>query len=165
LTEAIATFSPPTDAPRAELARLCRQICLAREQGATAAGKSLDDDLSQALSSIRTTYGIESVHENDLLDLYRTEYTRVADASLLAELIAPKIAARLRAEGTFTDAPPSQSASPARPPTSPAAPRPLSASSTLPAAPAAPPGIADLLDGMLEQDREDERTRRTGSRR
>jgi hypothetical protein len=154
------------DAPRVELARLCRQICLTREKSASeSALNSLDHDLAEALATVRAAHGPDSIHENDLLDLFRAEQLRVTDAALLAELLAPKLAAFLRttglsaspfAESIARPAPPA-SAAPARPP--------LSASSPLPAAPAGPPGIADLLDGMLEQDRRDERTRRPGARR
>lgn len=155
------------DAPRAELARLCRQICLTRENSAPARpdDRSLDAALAEALAAVRATHGPDSIHENDLLDLYRAEQLRVTDATLLAELLAPKLAAFLRTTGSaspFSEFParpadPAPAAAQARPP--------LSASSPLPAAPAGPLGIADLLDGMLEQDREHERTRRTGPRR
>ncbi|MGC4071744.1 MAG: hypothetical protein QM760_04375 [Nibricoccus sp.] len=153
------------DAPRVELARLCRQICLGLEAEPSAATRSLDHDLSDALATVRAVHGPDSIHENDLLDLFRAERLRVSDASLLAELLAPKLAAFLRTTGLsaspFAETAPRTASMPA-----PAASRPpLSASSPLPAAPTGPLGIADLLDGMLEQDRENERTRRTGPRR
>jgi hypothetical protein len=158
------------DAPRAELARLCRQICLGLETEAPASTRSLDHELSEALATVRAVHGPDSIHENDLLDLFRAEQLRVTDAALLAELLAPKLAAFMRSTGLsaspFAEVPP-RAPSPATPSPSALAPTrpPLSASSPLPAAPAGPPGIADLLDGMLEQDRHDERTRRTGPRR
>jgi hypothetical protein len=155
------------DAPRVELARLCRQICLGMETAGGPSGHSLDIALSEALATVRAAHGPDSIHENDLLDLFRAEQLRVTDATLLAELLAPKLAAFLRTAGLssapFPGATPRTAATttPAPAPSRP----PLSASSPLPAAPAGPPGIADLLDGMLEQDRHDERTRRTGPRR
>jgi hypothetical protein len=164
LTAVSAIPFATTDAPRAELARLCRQICLGLETDALAAG-SLDHDLSEALATVRAAHGSDSIHESDLLDLFRAEQLRVTDAAVLAELLAPKIAAYLRTHGL--SASPFAEAAPRAPAISPAPPRspPFSASSPLPAAPAGPPGIADLLDGMLEQDRHDARTHRTGLRR
>ncbi len=156
------------DAPRVELARLCRQICLNRETSAPGhSGSSLDTELSEALAAVRATHGPDSIHENDLLDLFRAERLRVTDATLLAELLAPKLAAFLRTTGSTSPFPNLSARPAAAPPASAAAPTrpPLSASSPLPAAPTGPLGIADLLDGMLEQDRENERTRRTGPRR
>jgi hypothetical protein len=161
LTAASAISLPDTSAPRAELARLCRQICLQRHDHEASKKGTLDRELAEALATVRATHGTESVHENDLLDLLRAEQLRVADASVLAEILAPKIAAYLRQHGLSNAAPPSAADSPRPTPARPS----LSASSTLPAAPAGPPDIADLLDGMLEQDRHEERTRRTGSRR
>ncbi|ATC62801.1 hypothetical protein CMV30_01810 [Nibricoccus aquaticus] len=156
------------DAPRIELARLCRQICLNIETSAPADHHALDRDLAEALATVRAAHGPDSIHENDLLDLYRAEQLRVTDAALLAELLAPKLAAFLRNHGLSSSpfpgfTPPSAAPFPA--PQSAPARSPLSASSPLPAAPAGPLGIADLLDGMLEQDRRDERTRRPGARR
>jgi hypothetical protein len=153
------------DAPRVELARLCRQICLGLETEPSPATRSLDHDLSEALATVRAVHGPDSIHENDLLDLFRAEQLRVTDATLLAELLAPKLAAFLRTAGLSPSPFAETHARPASvPPVAHGRP-PLSASSPLPAAPAGPPGIADLLDGMLEQDRHDERTRRTGPRR
>ena len=163
MTAATATLPAFVDAPRAELARLCRQICLLRENAAPAPESSLDHDLAEALATVRSLHGADSVHEEDLLDLFRAEQLRVTDAALLAELLAPKLAAYFRAHGLSANPFPESVARAAA-----AAPRPplsASASPPLPAAPAGPPGIADLLDGMLEQDRHDERTRRPGARR
>jgi hypothetical protein len=171
LTAASAIFPPELSAPRADLARLCRQICIQFNVGhATPADTgALDRELADALAAVRARHGDASIHENDLLDVYRSEQLRVADATLLAELLAPKIAAHLRTHGSLTPNPTDASrvnADTATPSRAGSQPRPsLSASSTLPAAPAGPPNIADLLDGMLEQDRHEERTRRTGPRR
>jgi hypothetical protein len=165
LTAVSAIPFAPVDAPRAELARLCRQICLGLETDAPDTGSALDRELAKALDSVRDIHGPNSIHEDDLLDLFRAEQLRVTNAAVLAELLAPKLAAYLRTHGLAPSAsgpsPAPRAAASSSAPTRP----PLSASSTLPAAPAGPPGIADLLDGMLEQDRQDERTRRTGQRR
>jgi hypothetical protein len=167
LTAATAIPYASLDASRAELARRCREICLALETSGAGAASSLENDLSQALTAVRETFGADSVHEEDLLDLFRAEQTRVTDASILAELLAPRLTAWLEAHKSPSTPVPASTNSP-RHETAPSftapAPRPLSASSPLPA-PAGPPGIADLLDGMLEQDRQDERNRRTGQRR
>jgi hypothetical protein len=162
LTAASAISPSELSAPRSELARLCRQICLQRHDSPAAGAGTLDGELADALATVRAAHGDASVHEDDLLDLFRAEQLRVADASVLAEILAPKVAAYLRQHGLTTAAAPAASGDSPRPTS---ARPPLSASSTLPAAPAGPPNIADLLDGMLEQDRHDERTRRTGSRR
>ena len=165
MTAATAIPYASLDAPRAELARRCREICLASQLSESGPATSLERDLSQALAGVRGMFGSESVHEEDLLELFRTEQARVADASILAELLAPRLAAWF--ENHHASAVPAASAQPRQEKSTDVSPperRPLSASSTLPA-PAGPPGIADLLDGMLEQDRQAERTGRTGSRR
>jgi hypothetical protein len=172
LTAVSAIPFPAIDAARAELAKRCRQICLAIEiTDAPTKLRSIDHELADALAAVRAAHGPDSVHEDDLLDLFRAEQLRVTDAAVLAELLAPKLAAYLRKHGLTHKPVAAPSASepfapaPSATAKSAAEHAPLSASSTLPAAPAGPPGIADLLDGMLEQDRHEERTRRTGPRR
>ena len=82
-TLSVLTDNPPKifaldDAPRAELARLCRQICLTRESN-PAPATSVDSELSSALFSVRETYGLTSVSEDDLIEIFRLEQERVAN--------------------------------------------------------------------------------------
>ncbi len=137
-------------APRAELARLCRQICLAREQKSLSP-VTAEDEFLAALTTVRATYGPASVDENDLREVVAIEESRVADAAVLAELIASRIS-------TASPIPPASSGT--RPTISAGA---TAIASSLPPTgtpPVAPPSlnIADLIDGMLMQEKRDVRT-------
>ncbi len=140
-----STFPKPfvlQGAPRAELARLCRHICLAREKGAMSP-VTAEDEFLLALATARATYGPASINEDDLKEIVATEESRVADASVIAELIASRLAAQQ--------------------PTAPAA-APHPATARTPSAPpfstgnsSSPLSIADLIDGMLSQEKRDVR--------
>jgi len=133
-------------APRAELARLCRQICLAREQG-TMSPVTAEDEFLLALTTVRATYGQASINETDLKEIVATEESRVADAAVIAELIATRMAGRQLE-------PAAQTRTPAREDTP--SPRPLPVPAA--ASPSTSPfSIADLIDGMLAQEKRDVR--------
>ena len=135
-------------APRAELARLCRQICLAREQG-TMSPVTAEEEFLLALTTVRATYGTASINETDLKDIVTIEESRVADAVVIAELIAT----RINAQQTQTGAQPS-TFSQAQEDTSPPLPTPI----PFPSSASTPPlSIADLIEGMLTQERRDVR--------
>jgi hypothetical protein len=145
------TDNPPKifaldDAPRAELARLCRQICLTRETNPAPAA-SVDSELSSALLSVRETFGLTSVSEDDLIEVFRLEQERVANASVMVELLAPRLASLLQRRLSLAPSPGILSKSAASSSVSETT-RPVAS-----AAPEGPPGIADLIDGMLDQER------------
>ena len=107
----------------------------------------MDSELSSALFSVRETYGLTSVSEDDLVEIFRLEQERVANASVLVELLAPRLASLLQRRlsitpSTSVSSKPAASSSPAE-----------TTRPTAPAAPEGPPGIADLIDGMLDQER------------
>jgi len=110
-----------------------------------------EDEFLLALATARATYGPASINEDDLKEIVATEESRVADASVIAELLASRLAAQ----------PPPAPATAPQPVTlgTPSAPR-----ATTPTAPpfqtgnsSSPPSIADLIDGMLSQEKRDVR--------
>jgi hypothetical protein len=121
--------------------RLYRRICVLRATGRDADASVLErEDLSRALSAARAATD-SPVNETTLL---AAESDRVADAGVLADVLAPLLAERLRADAPTPIA--AVSAEPASTAVSTLTPltRPPRASV---------PGIADLIDGMLSQER------------
>ena len=154
MTAATVHIFAATSAARAELGRLCRQFCLTRENAASTALPSLDEELARAVESVRAQHGSDSISDDEALECLHAEQARVADARVLAELIAARLA---QSPATApSSAPSSASTAPAPRPRTPLS---TSAAATAPAR-SGPPDIADLLDGMLAQDRANERTRR-----
>lgn len=106
----------------------------------------------QALADIHAQFGVDNLTEEDLWEIVRVEEKRVADASVLAEILLPRLLTSLR-----TKLPGSAITTSLAPPTAPS-PEPRSSP------PAAPLGIADLLEGMLDQQRSELRSRSSKSR-
>ncbi|MBK9990828.1 MAG: hypothetical protein IPP19_08875 [Verrucomicrobia bacterium] len=131
-------------APRAELARRCRHICLAREHG-TMTPATAEEEFLQALTSVRATYGITSIDEDALKEIVATEGNRVADAFVIAELIASRLAAQQPATISISATPKTSISKP-----------PPSAPTTFPTGNSSSPlSIADFIDGMLSQEKRD----------
>ena len=146
MTAAISSFPIVLDAPRAELARLCRKIWVDREKSGQQV-LSPEADFQQALIEIHTRFGADTLTEEDLWEIVRVEEKRVTDAFVLAELLLPRLLTVLRAKLPGLAAPS-------------LAPLPATASPEPRASPpAAPLGIADLLEGMLDQQRSELRSR------
>lgn len=132
------------DLPRAELSRRCRQIWIDHERNPHG---SLENDFVSALGEIQTRHGDAAPSEDDLWEIVRTEYDRVAQASSVAELLLPRISSLLQER----------------------APSPINHASPHTEAPVTPSGasrapisnIADLIEGMLDQQRDE--TRRAGN--
>lgn len=134
--------TPAISAAKVELARTCRQICVRRELSTSAAAK-IDEELEAALAEVRATFGADSVTYDDLVDIFQVESQRVADAVVLAEMIVPRLQSVLN-RGTAPAVAEKSGAKTARrtdekPKPAPAAARGLS--------------IADMIDGMLDQER------------
>lgn len=129
---------PDVLAARFELARLCRKICLSRELN-PATTATIDDEMEAALATVRASFGPESVSSDDLLDLFQTETKRVADAAALAEIIIPRL------QNALARAPISN------PEVTTKTPRPRIEEK--PKMPAGGLNIADMIDGMLDQER------------
>jgi hypothetical protein len=108
-----------------------------------------EEEFLLALTTVRATYGTGSINETDLKDIVTIEESRVADAVVIAELIAT----RINAQQTQTSVQPSTS-SQAQEDTSPPLPTPI----PFPSSVSTPPlSVADLIEGMLTQERRDVR--------
>lgn len=108
-------------------------------------------DLSRALAAARLATAPEGL--NDEAAVFAQEEDRVASAEVLADLVAPRIAEHLRTEVAPIAAPAARATGlPSAPAAAAIAPAPLA---TAPARPPGTdvPGIADLIDSMLAQQR------------
>lgn len=130
------TLPFPAESPLDDLRRLYRRICVLRQGRRLTEALALEQgELPARLAAVRAAGAADQV-----ADILAAEEVRVAEARLLAELIAPILADSLNL--TLTSAP---SASPTRA----ASARPaLAREATAPA-----PSIADFIDGMLAQER------------
>jgi hypothetical protein len=108
-----------------------------------------EDEFLVALTTVRATYGPASINETDLKEIVATEESRVADAAVLAELIATRMAVQ-QTQPAAQPAAPSRAAEGASPSRSAPIPFPVTPS-------ASPFSIADLIDGMLAQEKRDVR--------
>ena len=115
--------------------------------------RDLEAEFMHALAEVRSAFPDCSLGEDDLFEVIREEETRVTTAAVTAELLLPKISALLKQPRPVPAPAP---ASPvARTTPSSGDPR----SSAEPPARPAPPGIADLLQGMIEQENREVRSR------
>lgn len=137
-------FPTSSETPQwAEVRRIYRRICVLRATGKSDEAAVLEEtELASALAHARVTADSDDSEAKLLAD----EGERVSNASAFAELLAPLLAERLRADLRFatpvTASPHSNANSAAAPAAQPA--RPLGSEV---------PGIADLIDGMLSQER------------
>lgn len=120
--------------------RVCRRICLLRSTGEDAAARVQSAELARLLSSVPPAADVASRVDA----IFATEEKRLADAQVLAEVLAPLIAEQLRARPPALSAP-SRRASPA----------PVDLAEKTAARPprSAAPNIADFIDDMLAQER------------
>jgi hypothetical protein len=118
-------------------ARLCRRICVLREQGCAPEAEALAaDELAVARAALVSADPTADI-EARFASLLVTEAERVANASVLAELLVPRLAELLAVGG--------RSSAMA-----------IASDSLLPVSPkprGAPANIADFIDEMLAQDR------------
>jgi hypothetical protein len=121
---------------------LIRRLCLLREQAAEPeAVRRAENEFAAAVRDFRLAHGVEALPESDLEALVATEKSRVADALILSELLAPLLNASPRAAAASAVGNGQASPAPVRRATSP---RPPTGES---------PAIPDLLDAMLAADR------------
>lgn len=97
----------------------------------------------RALATVQEQHGLGSVNEEILWEIVSQEEKRVSDAVVIAELLLPKLSSVLR--GRAAASPPSFAPPPAA--------APLPAAENVPMARTSPLGVADLIQGMLDQDR------------
>jgi hypothetical protein len=121
--------------------RLYRRIGLLRATGQAEAAALLETtEFSAAMESIRAHGDADAI-----APLLAAEEARIADAMVLAEVLAPLLASRLAAsQGTTPLAVSSRT-------------KPLRREPTVPGGAASSPTVADFIDGMLAQDRADSR--------
>lgn len=128
---------PWHDAPWTEVARLVRQLCVLRLEARPSAALELErGELARAISSARESTASSVEAEQRLAGVWQREAARVADAVVLAELLAPRLAGLLPvvAPGEGSRLAPQPKAAP---------PRPKRGGET----------IADFIDEMLVQER------------
>jgi len=109
-----------------------------------------EDEFLVVLSTVRATYGPASINETDLKEIVATEESRVADAAVIAELIASRMTALQTSTTASTPSAPSSAQAETNRPASTPAPFASSVSTS-------PFSIADLIDGMLAQEKRDVR--------
>jgi hypothetical protein len=84
---------PDQNAAWREATRICRRICVLREQGRQAEAETM---MAQELAGVRATLsdlGDSSAVEMRMAAIFAREEERVADATVLAELLAPTLCA------------------------------------------------------------------------
>ena len=138
LPEPLHLSSEPS--PWDDVRRIYRRVCVLRASGKVDDAAHLENqDLARALAEARIA---TNNHEEEAAVLAQ-EAERVANATVLAELLAPMVAEQVRAASPRIPAPPSNTpvAAPAEQTSKAARPRRESV-----------PTIADMLDGMLSQD-------------
>ncbi|MDB6093405.1 MAG: hypothetical protein JWM32_967 [Verrucomicrobia bacterium] len=122
--------------PVGEVRRIIRRICLLRAVGRAPEAARLELNELASASVHLPGLGGESVEA-----IFSEEMSRVTDASLVAELMAPLLAQSLgpllRTSNVGSTAPPIATRTP----------------SAAPPANGSPPSIADFIDGMLAQER------------
>jgi hypothetical protein len=127
-----------------DAARICRRICVLRERGETEAAEKLTRGaLAEAMAAIRTISGeAEAVVAARVEAMFEAEQERVANAAVLADLLAPLLRDELSSAVATVPTPSGAGANPGNPRThSRAEPRPPAT------------GIADFIDEMIAQER------------
>lgn len=131
-----------------DVARACRRICVLREQGEPAAAESVrTDELAPSVAALRGT--TDDDVDARVAEILAAEQERVADAAVLAALLAPMLERSFRRTGAITAV--AGDAGEAKPAPSPQA-------TATPAAAAMPMrrpagDLADFIDEMLAQER------------
>lgn len=143
-----------------EVRRIYRRICVLRATGKNDEASELErNDFFPAITAARQAPEAAQMEMRILAE----ENERVASASVLAELLAPLLATKLQATG----AGPLAAAAAVRKPESPLAAPPRRARVASPenseTAAAGVPGIADMIDGMLSQERDSYAPSRRGA--
>jgi hypothetical protein len=129
LSESTIQLPEKTETCDEGIARLCRQICLCRTRGQVAEASRLEIILHDQVSA--------GFSRDALQEIFLAEQRRVIDALMLAEVLGPLLTEQLAtATSEKTRAPAA-----------------ATRSSSRPAAPGRQLAIADLIEGMLMQER------------
>ena len=142
LSASVSATSPSIDESSlwSEAAIVYRRICLLRLRGQSLEAARLQStELSRAIGALREALGNSAECEAKLSAVFAREDDRIADASVLAEVLLPLLRESPPAIGHFAPASATSSRSTAS--VSPSRPR---------AKPATAPGIADFIDEMIQ---------------
>ncbi|HKB90278.1 MAG TPA: hypothetical protein VKC60_07145 [Opitutaceae bacterium] len=151
MAEITPTFFSPDAEPWAELTQLYRRICVMRVNGRSIEANRLQStELSTAIASAQQQHGAEVISDKKLQEIFQHERERVANASVLVELLLPELTKRLKLGSPASAETQNEPAQRFPVEDAPAAER---------SPPTAPPAIADLIDGMLSQERAESRSR------
>jgi len=130
----------------AGITRIIRRICVLREQNNLLVAEQIEqNEFVPTLRELLLRHGPELLSERELLEIFRVEEKRVADAAVLAELITPQLARALASA--------SSALSPVRAGAGATNVRDTSIPFSRTAAAGTSPMIADLLDAMLAAER------------
>lgn len=124
-----------------DVRRIFRRVCILRATGKPDEARDVEiTELAQALATARISFPLD-----DEAAILAAESERVSNASVLAELLAPMLAERLRS--TLAVAPSVMASAPApiRAAVAPSKPVPRPPAEKV-------PSITDLIDGMLSQE-------------
>ena len=142
---------PPQPISWSDVARLCRRICLLRECGQNDAAEILRrTSLEDALNSLRTSEDPATIAQR-LESTFAAEAERVANAAVLAEMLAPLLNKQRHSLDPFgaaaAEAPPMATSTPADSPALATAVAPRSSAPR-----GAPADIAHFIDEMIAQE-------------
>ena len=141
LNQSVSNFPAPA-VTWSDVARVCRRVCVLRERGQNEEAERLRaGELMTLLAAVRAPDESDAATTERLNALFATEAERVANATVLAEILVPMISEQLRplaAPGrTAAETPALAAVAPVV--TKPVQPRPAS--------------IADFIDDMIAQER------------
>lgn len=140
MTQLPVANSPAQSIAWSEIARLCRRICLLREQGLAAEAEDLRiGSLAEMVAALQSPSNTEEVLAARVASIFADETERVANAASLAELLGPLLAAQLLPPASPRAAPPASEAAAGR-------------TGRVPPPRAGAGNIADFIDEMLAQE-------------
>jgi hypothetical protein len=140
---AVSNLSPPpVPVSWSDVARVCRKVCVLRERGQSGEAEQLRaQTLPELLAALKTPTDTDAAIAQRVESIFAVETERIANATVLAELLVPLLSEQLRGLAV----PPnmiSASLSPAPPPPPP--PKPPARAATI--------SIADFIDDMIAQE-------------
>jgi hypothetical protein len=142
LNQPLSNFPAPT-VSWGEVTRACRRVCVLRERGQIEEAEQLRaGQLMELVAAARTADDSDAAVAERLNAILAAETERVANAAVLAELLAPLLAG----QGSRRDMPPPVPPSAPPPSPVPVAPPPAKLPGRRPAS------IADFIDDMIAQE-------------
>jgi hypothetical protein len=151
LTAALSSLPTSLDEPRVEFARRCRQLWI---EQLSSPERNVEPEFLRNAEEVRARFGAESLTDEELWETVQAEYERVQTASTVAELMLPKLTALVRQRG----GPGPSTPAPYTPPAN-GTPHAQQIPAQETSAPRSPLSVADLIEGMLDQQRSEARNR------